>query len=656
MRRLSINRFSILAFLLLSNIAFAVASDDVDVLSYEINAVIENDRIIESVSIHLASKKPLKKLDLTLASVMEITSCCINGLEVPFEQSGWNLELNLRKAGSPKGEFSIQFELEGKPYNNQRNKFIRTNICEDHAYIRQQYAWYPRRKEDPALYDITLKTKKDWLVRTAGDVVEKTVEGDLSVWRFKLKKPCCGTGLAAGPYVNVEQKGEGGVSLNALVFQGHVESAKNLLGFTAQAIKFFTQLFGPMSEKQFTLVEMPPPFGTGSGYGETGYALIGSGAFENDGNASWAESLVAHEVSHTWWGREVGFSNFASEMLATYSTNRYLERFNGKEAAQKERGAFTNRIASTVANGGGVAFEDINGWGRGLDPSVYSAHAYGKGAMVLHILENEMGRSAFDASLKSFFQKHRDQTIDYKTVSKKLGGSKHKWIFKQWGSPEIPTLYEEHEVKKSGSGYGIKGYLFQEGPKKPFKMMVILRAVSGDKSHDHEVEVKKSKTAFKFTCSFDPESIIIDPMHHIIFGKGGADIDVEALTKQAFNVSNSPGQYDKKVLEKAIKDMKKLIELGGGKKSECIAGMGRCLFRLGKYDKAKAELEKAINMRDSGPFWRSWIYLRLGCIADLKKKRSDAIEFYNKAVAVQKGSNTAINQAKQFLKKPYRKR
>ena len=127
----------------------------------------------------------------------------------------------------------------------------------------------------------------------------------------------------------------------------------------------------------------------------------------------------------------------------------------------------------------------------------------------------------------------------------------------------------------------------------------------------------------------------------------------ESLDK-AFKVVNSPGEGDKKTLLETVKDLERIIEAGKGKKSECIAGIGRCLFRLGELDQAREKLEEAINMRDSGPFWRTWINLRLGCIADLQKKRSEAEAFYRKAMEVRNGSQHAILLAERFLEKPYR--
>ncbi len=636
--------------------ATARAASEVDVLAYDIRAVIGAEAITETVSVRAAATRPARELAMELAESMEIRSCKLGEADVPFERDGWNLRLDLAKAGAPRGEFEVVFQVEGRPYENQRNQFIRTTVSPEHTYIRSQYAWYPRVPEDLALYQTTLDVRKDWQVRAEGDLVEKTEAGDRATWRFVLEKPCRTIGLAAADYRTVERAVEGSIALDALVFAGHEEGGRQLLEFAARAIEFYQGLFGPMSEKRFSLVEMPAAFGEGSGYGMTGYALIGTGAFAAAGGAAWAESLVAHEVAHTWWGREVGFSNFANEMLATYSTNRYLERFGGAGQARAEREGFCRNVVDTVRAKGAVALADIQGWGGRLDPAVYTAHAYDKGAMLLIALEREMGRKAFDAALAAFCERHRGQLVDYRTLSSELGGSGHKWVFEQWGGPEIPSLWEEHEVKKAGSSFSVKGTLVQEGTKKPFRMNVTVRAIRGENPVDQEVQVKQERTPFKLTCPFEPEKIEIDPDRLLVFGRGGPDVDLNALVKQAFEVVNNPKMADRDILERTLEDLDRLIELGGGKKSECIAGKGRCLFRLGRLDEAKEELERAIGMGDSGSFWQGWIHLRLGNIADLKGKRADAEEHYQKVVALPDASNLKYQKelAGRFLKQPYR--
>ena len=630
--------------------------DGADVISYTIDASIQDERIVGTVEIAVSAPRALSEFGLVLASSVEIRSCQLDGRDVPFERSNWDLELDLKAGGSPKGEFTLRFELDGKPYNNQRNKFVRTVISPEHSYIRSQYAWYPRRADDAALYDTRLSVKSGWVARTAGDL-QGTEEHDGRVtWHYTLTKPTRSIGLAAGEYVSVKRETDNtGLELNALVFEGHRKGAEALLDVAAESIGFFTSLLGPMSERHFTLVEMPPAFGASSGYGETGYALIGSGAFENTSDASWAPSLITHEVSHTWWGREVGFSNFANEMLATYSTVRFNEQFHGEDAARLERKRFVARACSTANESGLLALDSIVGFGGGADPAAYSACAYGKAAMLLHALELEVGRKPFDTALKKLYEENRGQVIAYADVKKALQGTRHKWVFTQWERDEIPELSVDYETIRSGSSTSVKGTLLQQGTARPFRMDVLLRATAGDRSADHVVKVKKSETSFKFKCDFEPDTLVIDPDSHFVTARVRL-ANLEALTTSIFAVANSPSSADPEALRRTIKDAHTVIASGQKEEAVYHTAIGRCLFRLGELDEARDEFKTALEGGAGGPFHRAWVHLRLGCVADLKKDRASAKAYYEKVLASSNASNHAAQKerAQRFLENAYR--
>ncbi len=627
----------------------------VDVTAYSIDIVIEAERLVGTVEMAVSSPQAVERLALELASSVDLRSCQMGGRDVPFERSRWDLSLDLEAVGSPKGDFVLRFELDGKPYNKQRNKHIRTVISPEHAYIRSQYAWYPRRADDLATYWTRLSVRQGWTARTAGDLQAVERHGDSVAWQYSLQKPTSDIGLVAGEYVSVERSTDSGLKLDALVFDGHQPGAEVLLDVAGESISFFTALFGPMSESHFTLVQMPPAFGPGSGYGETGYALVGSAAFNNAAGAFWAKSLTTHEVSHTWWGREVLFSDFASEMLATYSTMRFNQQFHGEDVARDERRQFVKRVTATAAAKELVALDAIVGFGGGADPAVYSVCAYDKAAMLLFALELEMGRAAFDRALKKLFRSNRNRTLAYADVKKGLPSARHNWVFSQWETAEIPGLSLEYSAKKSGSTYRVKGTLRQQGTSRPFRMDVSLRAIAGDQSAEQIVKVRKAATTFNFKCAFRPESIAIDPDSHLVVRQAG-QLDVQALSKAIFAVANSPKAADPVALRQAIANAREVINSGQEKDSVYHTAIGRCRFRLGELDAAKHEFETALEGGAGGPFHRAWIHLRLGCIADLKWERKAATSWYEKVLAASEARSHAYQKrlARRFLERAYR--
>jgi Tfp pilus assembly protein PilF len=82
--------------------------------------------------------------------------------------------------------------------------------------------------------------------------------------------------------------------------------------------------------------------------------------------------------------------------------------------------------------------------------------------------------------------------------------------------------------------------------------------------------------------------------------------------------------------------------------------MGRILFNQGEYDKS---MEYLNNVLKDTSFYnarsRVWAFVRLGMINDIHKKRTQAQEYYSKALDVEEGEGAARIEAGKYLKIPY---
>ncbi len=82
--------------------------------------------------------------------------------------------------------------------------------------------------------------------------------------------------------------------------------------------------------------------------------------------------------------------------------------------------------------------------------------------------------------------------------------------------------------------------------------------------------------------------------------------------------------------------------------------MGRIFFNQGEYDRA---MECFQNVLKDTSFYnarsRVWAYVRLGMIDDIHKKRTQAQEYYQKALEVEEGEGAARIEAGKYLSIPY---
>ena len=88
--------------------------------------------------------------------------------------------------------------------------------------------------------------------------------------------------------------------------------------------------------------------------------------------------------------------------------------------------------------------------------------------------------------------------------------------------------------------------------------------------------------------------------------------------------------------------------------SRYIQLMGRILFNQGEYNRSMEYFQSVL--KDTSFYnarSRVWAFVRLGMINDIYKKRTQAQEYYSKALEVEDGEGAAQVEAKIYLKIPY---
>jgi tetratricopeptide (TPR) repeat protein len=293
-----------------------------------------------------------------------------------------------------------------------------------------------------------------------------------------------------------------------------------------------------------------------------------------------------------------------------------------------------------------------------MDPTVYRVHAYDKGMMLFSMLGDALGTDKLDSALKGFLEERRGQLVDWRTLRDALvkrTGAIGRTHLRQWAHPGVPTVAMDYTIAKSGRQWRIKGVLTQKGTKQPFKMNVPLRAVAGEQSADTIVKLQSRKAAFSVKLGEKPYGVLLDPDYRVLLDRPvESKSDVDQEVSAAIKIVNDPGEDDPNKLIAVIQTLRSVLRRGAGDhEGLCHTGVGRCLFRLNRHDEAVTDFKEALRLGAGGPFHRRWIFLRLGCIADLGKKRKEAEEHYRKVIAFGK-SDHQTKLARKFLERPYR--
>ena len=173
-------------------------------------------------------------------------------------------------------------------------------------------------------------------------------------------------------------------------------------------------LLGPYRWGRYDLLVLPPSFPFG---GMENPRLTFATPTIIAGDRSLV-SLVAHELAHSWSGNLVTNATWSdfwlNEGFTTYVESRIMEALYGKRIAEMLLVLERRDLQDEITRLGGPTAPDtilrVNLEGRNPDDGMTEI-PYSKGAALLRLLEWTFGRDAFDAYLRSYFERHAFQSI-----------------------------------------------------------------------------------------------------------------------------------------------------------------------------------------------------------------------------------------------------
>lgn len=295
---------------------------------------------------------------------------------------------------------------------------------EPHNYGR---TWHPCFDNfvERATYDIELITPSNITAYSNGYIQsESTGPNNENIRRWVLDDaiPTYLACVGAAPYTHVAQTYTSSLtnSQTPVMLIATPQDTTNLKNS-------FTNLFGAMDAYEanygpyvwnkiaFALV----PFNGGAMEHAT---CIMYPKFAVDGGLNY-ETLMAHELSHHWWGNLVTCRTaedmWINEGLASYSESIFLEHvYDYDRYIQELKGIHRDVIQKAHTIDGG--FLPISGVPH---DATYGTHTYSKGATLMHNLRSHMGDSNFFAGLKAIQTNYAFKSINAEEFRDELTNS-----------------------------------------------------------------------------------------------------------------------------------------------------------------------------------------------------------------------------------------
>ena len=246
--------------------------------------------------------------------------------------------------------------------------------------------------------------------------------------------------------------------------------------------------------------------------------------FGNEEQRMEYECVVAHELSHHWFGNVVTCESWANlplnESFATYMEYVWLEHEYGRTLADIH-------LEQDYLNYSFERFfkdENLIRFNYKHRDDMFDAHSYQKGGIILHMLRYTVGDDAFWKALQIYLKEHAYQPVEIHNLRlafEKVTGYDMNWFFDQWflhkGIPELNINYGYDQLTEKAS---ITISQLQDIKKFPlYKIPTFVDLYYEDSVLRKPLMIDQQNETFEFSSPGKPLFMNFDPENSILCKK-----------------------------------------------------------------------------------------------------------------------------------------
>ncbi|NPA42808.1 MAG: M1 family metallopeptidase [Chlorobi bacterium] len=520
-----------------------------------------------NTTVYFAFRTPSRRMEMDLASELEITSVTYRGAPLDFTHTADD-RLIIRFPGElPAGRTdSVRIAYRGVPPSTGFSSFttathrgvpILWTLSEPYG----AKDWWPCKQDLTDKLDsveITLVypariSGKEMKGVSNGILEEEYTAGNLRIsrWKHRYPIPAYLVAVAITNYARFSQTAGlyESFPINNYVFPEDSARAVARTAVVRDLMDFYETAYGPYPFRREKYGHAQ--FGWGGGMEHTTITFVGG----------FSRGLLSHELAHHWFGDYVTCGSWSdiwiNEGFATYSEALTQEYFDGPEALYFWRLYALEFIRRRPHESVYVEGRDTLDVGRLFSWEL----SYLKGAMVLHMLRFRTGDDLFFDILRTFADTYAfdyARTEDFRQIVEALTGEDYGEFFRDWvygkGYPEL----EGRWWAVSGTTYKIS--LFQHPTDASvtfFETPIVLRFTSPEGTYDTIVDWQSDGQTWFVTLPFRATELALDPDFHLIRGEARTyfegnirwgDWDVRLFPNPAasgiYVMSSRPEEYD----------------------------------------------------------------------------------------------------------------
>jgi aminopeptidase N len=525
---------------------------------------------------------PVDSLTLDAKS-MQIHEVKVDGRPVRYHYDGQKIHIRLPETYTSAETYKVYIKYTAQPdsvkteggtaISDNRGLYFINTRNETDAYPPQIWtqgepesasAWFPTidSPNQKSTEKIEVTVPSEWVSLSNGKMIASYENNDgtrTDVWVQEKPHAPYLFFVGTGPFAIVKD------SLGKLPVWYYVEKkyepvARQIFGKTPEMIRYFSRLTG-----------VPYPWDK---YHQIVVREFVSGAMENTtavshssmayrpaskliDNNPW-EDVIAHELFHHWFGDLVTAESWAqismNESFADYSESLWEEHDEGPDKADMIR----DRKRKMYLQLPGSKTKNLVRFHYHRPDDVFDVISYQKGGLILHMLRNYVGDSAFFKGLNLYLKRNAYKTGEaarLRLALEEVSGMDLTEFFNQWfygsGNPVLDIRYKYNDTT------GKAKVIITQKTKKIWKFPLQIDIYEGNSYRSHPVFVRDSITEFLFSYHKRPDLINVGA-RHILLAEITDHRPAETYYFQFFHAKN---YMDRKAgLEKAIENKNKSRE------------------------------------------------------------------------------------------------
>ena len=458
------------------------------------------------------------RLDFRVSQRAEQMAVTVNGNPGEFDFKHGQLKINLA-AGQKNQNIQITIRYTAifddpvplRPVNADNPGYgVSASISKRGSFLLAGSGWYPQWAGGNSTYRLEVTAPKGLIAVTAGESKGHITQNGKTTSTWWVDNPVDGLSLSVGWYI-VREKKVGKITVATYFFAETDHLAKDYLEATAGYLALYQNLFGPYPFKKFAVVENFFP----TGFGFPSYTLIGGSVLRLP---FIIRTSLGHEIAHCWWGNGVlvdyDTGNW-SEALTTYVADYLYKEKKSDDEARQYRLQILRNYSTLVNPEKDFALTHF----QGRYNSVTKTVGYDKGAMVFHMLRQQLGEEVFWGALRDLYQDRLFEATSWTDIQKAFearGRQSLKDFFDQWvfhkGAPRF--YLEAVQARPAGDHWNITGRIVQENPLFDFDLNLNLESQAQTVSKT--IRISKKETPFQIVSKSRPLKLVADPDSHIL--------------------------------------------------------------------------------------------------------------------------------------------